>query len=999
MLPVEEKILTVTWNLNVCSVAEPSLPPAEDAAPDNSSPSTSTTRSPRAPALATLAHARAPGAGAPTSSPARALSIARPVRNEILAERTRVGWTDASDITDKVKHKLQSLVRLRSQNDKAKAFVSFMVESIGTPGTSVLNLGEGWTRVTRRIANRTTSLDFLTDRRGAIVNVKQSGRLPVLPPGKEQAAYSNVLKELQTTGNSILREVPVHYVNWNTDGYVLPTHGFVAAGDPGKGRRSGAVLYAVGGDPKRGPVTLDNRLMKRLNAKGAGTYKLPEQVRETIARLTGEHFISREDFYRAYSRARGESSDAATIQQEMSSIYRLLPRRTMELWPRTTADYRASRPCAAERDLRVFENPPADIRRGVVLKQISGVKSIDLLETKRQFVLHQLYQDERLGRNGTGIPSEDLSPVADIESRRALTAATPTFQRLPHTTDTVGNCNSGAASLLQRAMDKYDGRDAGRYRRATAASMFAIGSHHRIALWDPLASGKDARDREGDASFAAATSSGQLAVGTLTEAIHTDLVKTGASRYCHVDGNAFVLSTVPSSEDYQKKLIRMTIESAERFAILTSFSINPTMDHEPGNVSRTTFSILESLAGKQHDKNFTFVLLYNDNKLQRNAVVSALVGQNVTANMSLKSKSQTRGTITWPDVISAYNRQQSDENLRITDLQCGVYFVAAKAKGVAGSHHNKFCINDTGVAATLGASVANKTKDNWIDGGCITVSAPLAARQRDYFLDVLIGEHDVHCARLRVDRGTPVMASLGDTGPIQALAGIEVRSPLDTERIQRGSAMEHFRRMLDRVRVPFEGARHKILWIQNPSNGYRNMFSARSGVDEKPIGRAMSTIFQSATAGDTIDIANKKIGCEGFSLITGALSKGCNVNILVDRSARRWVEYAAKRFYANCRVESPGRLTIKHFAPSESLAQRLNINTRQEPVLHAKNYVLTRANGSCVVMTGSYNLDGQSHYRSNENLMIFETLDASLRKSLFDELYQENESPTSVYPV
>jgi hypothetical protein len=903
---------------------------------------------------------------------------------------------------------MQSLVGFRTVEDKARAFVEFMADGVGKPGTTTLDLGDGWTRATRRVKNKTASLDFRTDESGAVVDTRHPGRLPTLPPGKERAAYSTVLDELQSTESSALRKIPVYYVNWNTEGYVLPTHGYVAAGDPGKGRKSGAVLYAVNGDPKRGAVTLDERVMKRLNAKTrrTGEYKLPEHVRAVVAGLSGESFASREDLYSAYSRARGEGVDPATIHEEMSSIYRLLPMWTMELWPRGTDDYRVAKPTAAERDLRAFEHLPRDIGHNVTLKRISGVDSIDLLEAKRQFTLHQLYQDERLGRNGTGVPSALFPPAIDADSRRSLAASTPRFQRLPpYATDKVGNCNTGAASLLQRAMDEYDAPDATPPRRVAAASVFGLGSGHRMAIWDPLKPGGSARGNATSAphndrrATLPAISAVQPAVGALTDAIHTELVGTWPSRYCHRDDNALVLNTVPSSEDRQKKLIRMAIESAERFAILTSFSINPATDHEPGKVSGTTFAMLESLARRQHDKDFTFVLLYNDNKLQRNAVVAAIVGQNVTANMSLKSRSHAPGTITWPAVIEAYNRQQNDERLRIGRVQCGIYFVAAKARGAAGSHHNKFCINDRGVAATLGASIANQTKDSWMDGGCIAVSAPLAASQRDYFLDVLMGEHAVHCAQLRMDGSTPSMAPLKDTALIRALADIDVRSPLDMKGSGQEAAIYRFRHALDSAGVSLEGSRRKVLWIQNPSDGYKNMFSTGSGINGKPIGRAISSFFDSAMAGETIDIANKKIGCEGFSLISGALSKGCNVNILIHRSARIWIEYAAQRFYARHAAEPLGRLTIRHYAPNEQLALQQNINTRHKPVLHAKNYVLTRNDGSCVVMTGSYNLDGQSHYRSNENLMLFETTDADLRKALFDELYEGSDSPVSRYPA
>lgn len=492
------------------------------------------------------------------------------------------------------------------------------------------------------------------------------------------------------------------------------------------------------------------------------------------------------------------------------------------------------------------------------------------------------------------------------------------------------------------------------------------------------------------------------AIGALTTAIHEDLASRWPARYCHVDDHALVLNTVPSSEDRQKKLIRMTIESAERFAILTTYNIHPTQDHAPGHVSGTTFAMLESLARKQHDKDFTFVLLYNDNKLQTMTgvapIAAAITRTTVPARMSLKSRSNAPGKITWPAVVEAYNRQQNDAQLRLGAVKCGIYFVAAEPKGIAGSHHNKFCINDQGVAATLGASIANKTKDGWMDGGCITVSASLATRQRDYFLDELMGEHAVRCARLRMVGGEPAMDPVGDPASIRARVGGAVRSPLDLGGAGSQAAMARFGDALCDADVPLEGDRRKVLWIQNPSDGYRNVFSMGGSIEGKPIGRAFATVFRSAVAGETIDIASTRVGTEAFSLIAEALSKGCNVNILVNHSARREVEDLARGLYGHSATLPPGQLTIKSYAPNEHLVRQQNLNARQEQVLHAKNYVLTRHDGSCVVMTGSYNLDGQSHYRSNENLMMFEAPDTTFRRVLFDDIHVASDSEVSHYP-
>lgn len=365
-----------------------------------------------------------------------------------------------------------------------------MAGASGGPKPSQLDLGDGWTRCTQRVAGKSAVMELRRDHDGTIVDVRLPPKFPGLPPGKEREAFSAVLEEMQSHGIESLRKVPVHYVNRNTRGYAIPTHGYVVAGDPGKGRKSGAVLYGVGGDPLRGPVVLDESAMKRLLSKmgQAGDQRYPEHVRQVLAQLAGERFASREDFYTAYRLARGETVDPADIHKEVTSIYRLLPMHTMELWPKKSGDFRVEKPPAPERDLRAFENPPKAFGRKAYFKEITGAGSLDLMHARQQFLLHQLYQDELMGRDGSGVPSGEQPPIADTDRRHALSASTPRFQRLPpHASDKVGNCNTGAASLLQRAMDSHNDA-AGRSTpsQASAASIFGLGSAHRISLWDPL---------------------------------------------------------------------------------------------------------------------------------------------------------------------------------------------------------------------------------------------------------------------------------------------------------------------------------------------------------------------------------------------------------------------------------------------------------------------------------------------------------------------------------
>ncbi|SFD98754.1 hypothetical protein SAMN04489710_11116 [Paracidovorax konjaci] len=365
-----------------------------------------------------------------------------------------------------------------------------MARTSGGPDSSQLDLGDGWTRCTQRVAGKTAVMELRRDHDGTIVDVRLPPKFPGLPSGKEHEAFSAVLEEMRSRGAESLRKIPVYYVNRNTRGYAVPTHGYVVAGDPGKGRKSGAVLYGVGGDPLRGPVALDETSMKRLLSKmrQAGDQRYPEHVRQVVAQLARERFASREDFYTAYRLARGETVDPADIHKEVMSIYRLLPMHTMELWPKKSGDFRVEKPPAPERDLRAFESPPKELGRKAYFKEITGAGSLDLMHARQQFLLHQLYQDELMGRDGSGVPSEERPPIADTEQRHALSASTPRFQRLPpHASDMVGNCNTGAASLLQRAMDSQnDTADRTKPAQASAASIFGLGSSHRISLWDPL---------------------------------------------------------------------------------------------------------------------------------------------------------------------------------------------------------------------------------------------------------------------------------------------------------------------------------------------------------------------------------------------------------------------------------------------------------------------------------------------------------------------------------
>ncbi|MDW7720826.1 type III effector [Xanthomonas euvesicatoria] len=408
---------------------------------------------------------------------------------DLYAEKKRVKWINATGVASRVSHKIQAMLGMRDAQSRAQAFVEFMAEGKGKSDATALDLGDGWTRVTRVVNGKTALIDIQCDSDGQVVDARYPGKIPSLPEGKEREAYNTVLHEMQLRAPDRLSPVPVYYVNRNTRGYLIPTHGYVVAGNPNRGRKSGAILYGLGGDPKRGAVVLDEKLLGHLIGKdySKNPHKLSAEVRAALLALAGTSFATREEFYEAYSLARGGEAGPLALHDEITAIYRLLPLSTMEMWPKKAGDYRVERPPAPERDLRAFEHLPKDFRRKVRLKKISDVDSVDLLEARQQFTLHQLYQDELLGRNGTGVPLRNPEVKVDVARRNRVLAATPRFQRLPpHKTDKVGNCNTGASSLLQRAVDRYADKNNLPSKKVSAASFFGIGSTHRLAIWDPL---------------------------------------------------------------------------------------------------------------------------------------------------------------------------------------------------------------------------------------------------------------------------------------------------------------------------------------------------------------------------------------------------------------------------------------------------------------------------------------------------------------------------------
>lgn len=506
------------------------------------------------------------------------------------------------------------------------------------------------------------------------------------------------------------------------------------------------------------------------------------------------------------------------------------------------------------------------------------------------------------------------------------------------------------------------------------------------------------------------------------------------------DDKAFVFNNGVVSEPEQMRLVRATIESADKFAAVTTFTVRP-IDAN-GQVSNTMHSVLAGLAKKQNDPEFSFVFLYDKTKdfqEMGHKLRDKMVGTKMTGASEISIKPTHTDKPTWPKVLDAYNQQilgeynravqnrrivgpilgsvealgrlgksqlesllnaQHLSGLPITDLKARVYMVAADS-GIAAGHHNKFAINDSGFAATLGASIGNYDKPNWWDSGAVCLSQKLAGSQRDVLLDTLMPRAK-HIGLLTCQNGVAGMN--GATKPNEvnaarkeinkALQDTSIKQPFSTANgfqlsYKLGSGL-YSSGFLNPHESAVPGHQAKVTWIQNQGS---DLGSLRA----KPIEQALKHMFAEAKLGDTILLRNGSIDDKAIKMVKEALHRGVNIRIMGSYSnhyyKEKFVGAVEDIFSSKLKNNWPGQFERRITNPSLNLRNAHGVGHIHGPIQdHAKVYALQRRNPSepSILMTGTHNLDGQSFNRSHENMMFMESKDTHLIRSLFSDVWDQS---------
>ncbi|AKF45253.1 phospholipase D-like domain-containing protein [Pseudomonas fragariae (ex Marin et al. 2024)] len=463
------------------------------------------------------------------------------------------------------------------------------------------------------------------------------------------------------------------------------------------------------------------------------------------------------------------------------------------------------------------------------------------------------------------------------------------------------------------------------------------------------------------------------------------------------------------TEAEQCQVVRSAFASADKVCVVTSYGIKPLGAPKSDALSPTIASVLQGFASKQHDKDFTGVFFY-----QKSDAIQNYYTEDKRTNISIKEND-------WAKVVTLFNaavERGELEGPKLENIQANLFFLAGEPKGFAGSHHDKFIVNDNGLCVTMGASLGNIAKPNWMDSGCVTLSNSLASEQLTNFLDnqsetaikgSLFNKRENHCAKLDNLEGRVVQRAAIESRDIySALMPIVVENAgkkLNAINTTNGTAQEQFFKDIFNAQGFDLGHSKKksIAWIKNKGS------NDTSGGFERPIGKALKTMLTNVAPGEKVCIRNgsSRRFDEGVcKLLANAAQKGAKLQILTSLAdGFNQINYLREQILKNLKGSEADKqsalanIDVRIFNRESHLVdigEQRGWPSRFEDKGfkdHGKLFGVLKADGNAEVMTGTYNLDSQSVRRSFENMQVIDDKDGSFLHAGFSQYFASDNPP------
>ncbi|RDH45155.1 phospholipase D-like domain-containing protein [Zooshikella ganghwensis] len=449
---------------------------------------------------------------------------------------------------------------------------------------------------------------------------------------------------------------------------------------------------------------------------------------------------------------------------------------------------------------------------------------------------------------------------------------------------------------------------------------------------------------------------------------------------------ALVDSTI-LSESEQASASEAIIKSADQTAVITSYAIAITpirikyegpdgkVVNGPVRISPTLKAMLDGIAEKQNEEGFTFVFAYNKSK----GIQNWHLGHKPT-DASHKVDPDNPDSNPWIDVIKEYNKQS---NIPITNLEANFIIVGLDPHGPAGSHHSKILANDNGILGVTGASLGHVGKDHVADSGAFVASQHLAVHELNFFANSTL-LHAKAVSRLKVADGNveleKITPSTFRANFKRRLKNEPVNSPLSpaTNKLK-DIVTESFGKGYSVLNVALLHNKPSI----NPASHLTKRFNS------SPIGKTIKQLFDTSLPGETIKIRNEYLDSDIRKLIISAITKGVNIELIqIDSDNKKNLSPKRELLLKEIRKlnsinQNSGRFTFyDHANRSTTSKHNVKFGISRD---HAKTYILERSDKD-IIITGSYNLDDQSIYRSSESVLLIEAQDPLLKQRLFDNL-------------
>lgn len=448
------------------------------------------------------------------------------------------------------------------------------------------------------------------------------------------------------------------------------------------------------------------------------------------------------------------------------------------------------------------------------------------------------------------------------------------------------------------------------------------------------------------------------------------------------------------------EMVRQLFDTAKRWAIITTYAVCPKNKFD---LKSTASALWESIL-KNWDEDKVMIFAYhrahfNDTSSKCPAISNdpPTIAKGWNQAIVHKLASQLGSAMPWPRK-SGFGKSK-------------VIFIELSPIGIFGSWHTKFLINDQGLMGTTGCSIGNRAKPGWTDSGLMSHSPEMATQEKDFFLNQML-PHAANIARVefikkKVKKGPGSFdwrrdfafrkVAINEVKDLLRPAPHNVTGSDDQEMSQ---LQQNIQRKWDTTQINCEALMIRSMGSKAymPNSGGIGWASGK----KRPIVAVMDYLFDEIEEGDIVWLRNgcpisqahpfKSLKKMYLQWISDSMARGAHVKLMYNDDGKE--KSCAKLFRDISDMLLKDGRDLFLFDCKTTLVDRVSQGTFQLRRIRARNYKGTWTNRDhsktysfefkskrkTAFAIGTYNLDVQSSYGSNEHLLLLDDTTGQLTR-------------------